>query len=566
MSWIYGFLHKEQEHAPATALRETLAEYHSPALDIFAGGHRQTLQSFDYPGKKGVKVFVMGNPILRSGDDYRYPAAEDWTDLLASEAKLQAMDGHWLLLIANRQGVVAYNDSLCKRSLYIHEDESRIFFTSDLELLRQVCRPSLDMHLFGAYWHSIFPPLVATSSFAPTHKSCYKDVQMLGTGGKAEITRSGLKMSLKLWNPNTQPMDLEQRVANMTLLPFRAGRKVTIGLSGGMDIRPLLAIILGAKQQVSAVHTGSDRISDYRVAASIAKHLRIPFRFLSPEDYGGGWDQACQYLVRRGLGFNPANNDSEGYYPIINKDCDVFMTGYFGELYRFRFLPAYLASTVKSRRMNYHALARIFYRDPPSFFVPDARRQMQQGYWSELKENAALMPPSKDMPNTMWLHLFLLRYGLRRIIMPGMSWLDTLLVDHMPWLQSSIISGHWSYGFVRQLNEGLHRRLVKRHCPALEVFPISLGDVSAPYSTRQIPMKIKTWLHYKGKPLLDLNRNSIFMRENKAHILELRQDSATRDDPAIDQKRLDEIINGFYNGDNSQANALLSYLSYALGK
>lgn len=53
MSWIYGFLHKEQEHAPATALRETLAEYHSPALDVFAGGHPQTLQSFDYPGKKG---------------------------------------------------------------------------------------------------------------------------------------------------------------------------------------------------------------------------------------------------------------------------------------------------------------------------------------------------------------------------------------------------------------------------------------------------------------------------------------------------------------------------------
>jgi hypothetical protein len=29
---------------------------------------------------------------------------------------------------------------------------------------------------------------------------------------------------------------------------------------------------------------------------------------------------------------------------------------------------------------------------------------------------------------------------------------------------------------------------------------------------------------------------------------------------------LDEVINGFYNGDNSQANTLLSYLSYALGK
>lgn len=566
MSWIYGFLHKEQEHAPATALRETLAEYHSPALDIFAGGHRQTLQSFDYPGKKGVKVFVMGNPILRSGDDYRYPAAEDWAELLASEARLQALDGHWLLLIANRQGVAAYNDSLCKRSLFIHEDGSRIFFTSDLELLKQVCRPSLDMHSFGAYWHSLFPPLIAGSNFAPTHKSYYRNVQTLGTGGKAEITRSGWKMSFKLWNPDTQPMDLEQRVANMTLLPFRAGKEVTLGLSGGMDIRPLLAIILGAKQQVSAVHMGSDRTSDYRVAASIAKHLRIPFHFLSAEDSGAGWNQACQYLARRGFGFSPANNYYEGYYPRIAEDCDIYISGFFGELYRFRFLMAYLASAVKSRSMDYHALARIIYRDPPGFFVTDARRQMQQGFWSELKENAALMPPSKDMPNPMWLHLFFLRHGMRSMSLPGVSWLDTMLVDHMPWMQSSVISGHWSYGFVRQLNEGLHRRLVKRHCPALEVFPISLGDVSAPYSTRQVAMKLKMWLHYQRKPLLQLSQNSIFLRENKAHILELRQDSATRDDPAIDQALLDDIINGFYNGDNSHANALLSYVSYALGK
>jgi len=566
MSWIYGFLHKEQEHAPSPVLRETLAEYHSPALDIFAGGHPQTLQSFAYPGKKGVKVFVVGNTILRSGDDYRYPSAEDWADLLANEARLQALDGHWLLLIANRQGVAAYNDSLCKRSLYIHEDGSRIFFTSELELLKQVCRPSLDMHAFGAYWHSIFPPWAASTSFAPTYKSCYRDVQMLGTGGKAEITRSGWKMSLKLWNPDTQPMDLEQRVANMTLLPFRAGRKVALGLSGGMDIRALLAIILGAKQQVTAVHTGSDQTSDYRVAASIAKHLRVPFRFIGEEEYSGGWEQACRYIARRGFGFNPANNVSEGYYPLFARDCEVFITGYLGELFRFRLLMAYLASAVKSRSMDYRAMARIIYRDPPGFFVPDARRQMQRGFWSELKENAALMPPSKDMPNPMWLHLFYIRHGLRRIILPGIGWLDTMLVDHVPWVQSSIVSGHWSYGFTRQLNERLHRQLIKRHCPALEVFPISMGDVSAPYSTRPVAMKLKTWLHYQRKPLQQLNRNSLFLRENKAHILELRQDSATRDDPAIDQMLLDNIINGFYSGDNSQANALLSYLSYTLGK
>ncbi|PKN80517.1 MAG: hypothetical protein CVU48_01915 [Candidatus Cloacimonetes bacterium HGW-Cloacimonetes-1] len=565
MSWIYGSLFKAKQHAPLPGYKLPLEEYHSDFIDIFAGGKSQTLQRIDHPTKPKTVVFLLGNPILRVRDDYRYPDSDDWTQILASEQSIWALDGHWLILIVGPEGVLAYNDSLSKRTMYFHESPDRVFFTNNLPILRDEVHPPIDYERFGAYWHSMFPP--SFDRYAPTQSSYYQDIEMLGTGGKAQISKTGtLTLSNCPWTPVSEPYNLNTLMENMTLLPYRAGKRVTIGLSGGMDCRPLLALYLKHKVPVNVVNLGSDTSQDHLVAKKIASHFDLPFRHISYDDAGASWDQAVDYVQNRGVVFNPANSIFMGYYPILAENTDVYISGYFGELYRFRFMVAHLKSSLRQGALDYHAIADYLYGTPPSFFSTDTTRRMHQGFWHSLKYEVSKMPSSLDMPNAMWMNLFLVRHSPRSVNMLNLAWIDQHLVDHMPYLQSSIINGHWRYGFWNQLNEGLHRSIIREACPALENFPLALADASAPYYYRQYAVKVKMWQYYRKRPMRITSRSDAFLEKYKDRILEITQDPSIRNDNAISTAKLDAIVSAYYQGDKSLTGAMTGFLAFALGK
>lgn len=153
---------------------------------------------------------------------------------------------------------------------------------------------------------------------------------------------AGLSMKHQPFLPAEEKHDLPLLLENMCLLPLLSGRKVCVGLSGGMDIRPLLAILLSSGMPFTAVHFGTEEGEDYRIARKIAEDHNIPFRFISHQEASTGWEMAKDYLFHRGFGFNPASNSLLGYYPILSQEADVFLGGYYGELFRFRFMSAHL--------------------------------------------------------------------------------------------------------------------------------------------------------------------------------------------------------------------------------
>ncbi len=565
MSWICGFIHKTPDRAVIDVPPDLLFEHHSSQVDVYCGGRYLTCQSFPHPLLKGYSVFILGETILRMGNDYRYPDTPDWNILLADENKLRELDGHWLVVIAGPDGVTAFNDPLCTRSLYIHEDSQRIVFTSHLEMLRAVCDPEIDPKRLGAYWFSLFPPGWAGLNL-PTFESWYRSVAMLGTGGKAVMSIKGIEVSHRDWLPDADSGDLLQRVQNMVLLPFRAGRRVVLGLSGGMDIRSLLAVCLGAKVDVGAVHFGSGDTVDYRIARDIAQYYHIPFRLIRYEEAGVSWEQARKYLANRGLGYNPASCDFMGYYPMLADDYDVFISGNQGEFFRFRFFSAYRKCLAIRGPLGSKDIAAITQSHPPRIFTPEATRLLYCGYREAVEQAAAAMPDSREMRNLMWIHLFLLRYRPRTIDMPNQAWMDGYITDHMPFLHASIMSGHWHYGFARQLAERPHRDLVRHNMPSLQRFPVALASISTPYWMPPVAPKLKLWLAQRNRGSAVQSRVTRFLNAYRDNVLELLNDSSCKTDPLLDHRSVMDIANKYYSGDSAQTPALLSLLSYLFGK
>jgi hypothetical protein len=485
--------------------------------------------------------------------------------ILLSEDKISQLEGHFLLLLIAENSIRAYNDPLGKRNLYISQQGKEIFFTSSLPLLKKALHPELDFRAMGVYWHTMFPP--SNDRYAPSDKSYYKGVQVMGTGGKA-LLGDEIRIESQLFQPAAQKEDILSLLESFCLLPVQSPNRIAISLSGGMDIRPLLAVYLKAGADVSAIHYGNDDSTDFRIASGIASKFNIPFRHISYESAEGAdsWAQALEYKHKRGIAASPANAPYMGYFAQVAKDFDVYVSGYFGELFRFRFYIAHLKSLFKSKKLGVADLNAYLYRIPAHIFIPEVAREMHFGYRESIQKAFERMPSPQGMLNPFWFNLLLTRYSPFTVNMPNLSEQDSLLLDHMPWLQSGIIAQHWQQGFAFQLAEGVHRSLLRRNYPALEKFPLALADVQAPYFYRQYMLKVKMWHHYRNRPLTRESRADRFLEMNQQNIRDLFASQQVRNVAAYDRASIGQSLDAYYKGNKQFRNELMSWLAVELGR
>jgi len=565
MSWIIGANRRtlDKEESEKYCPGKPLFSLERNGFMILAGGNPRTCWRGTLPNQEDY--IVLGTPAVLRDDTYISLTEESARAILPDEEQLRNLDGHYLILVFGQNGIRAYNDPLGKRSLYIRHSGKEIFFTSSLTILRDALRPELDFRALGVYWHTMFPP--SNDRYAPADACYFRDVQVLGTGGKAVLGNS-VRIESRLFNPAEENRDIYSLLKSFSLLPLSSSARIAVSLSGGMDIRPLLAVYLGAGADISAIHYGDDDSSDFRIAKQISSHFHIPFRHISYEVAEGNdaWDQALEFKRRWGVMAPPANAPYLGYYQEVAKDCDAYVSGYFGELFRFRFFVAHLTSIFKLKKPGYADLSAYLYRNPARIFVPEINRELQRGYGESLQRAFEQMPSPAGMGNPKWFNLFLTRYSPFTVNMPALAELDCLLVDHMPWLQSAIIAQHWQQGFLFQLGEGVHRTLIRRNCPELEKFPLALADVHAPFYFRQYMLKLKMWHYYRRRPLTRVSRADRFLTINRQNIMDLFQSSRVREYAPYDRQSLESSINAYYQGDTNQRDALMCWLAVELGR
>lgn len=560
MSWLYGYFAKEHE-PQAPVLRGYDYCFESRQLKLYAGGTRN-IRVFDNPSAPNDKVFILGDPILRQGEDFRYPELADWAQLLQNESRLNTLDGHYLILIASENGIRAYNDPLCKRSLWIHKGKDSYFFCSEIALLKEAKRAELDLKRFGAYWHSLFP--AHKRHYTVSTQSYFKDTDMLYQFGSLRLTKDEYTLHHRLFEIPDEKLDIHNLLKNMTLLPLKAGKKLTVGLTGGMDIRALSAIYLGSGLGFNTAHFGDDSTRDFALAREIAAYFKLPFRHISLAEATGGWEQVQEYIYTRGFGFNPASSRLMAYFPILGQESEVFVSGCFGELYRFRFMAAHIKSIFSLKRPDYHSFFNYLYLQPPSCFIPEVNKALYEGFREELAEGVKSLPPASSMPAPMWMNLLLTRFCPHTMYMPDLCYIDHHILDFMPYLQPSLAGQHWHYGYGNQLNEALHRHTIKHNAPELSRFDLAIVDSSASYHLRPIPMKLVSLLKQRRKP--GQNLNLLFLKNYEREIRDLAQSQSIKQDAWIDHTVLTQHLEECYRHNPISQQAILAFVSYALGK
>lgn len=565
MSWIIGSLNKSDNARDyhLDCPENPVVVYDTGRIKLRAGGKSPTFRT----GKlaSGAQFYVLGYAARVIGKSYFSIADTDWESVLSDESGIKQLDGHFLIVINTGRELRIFNDPLGKRDLYIMEDADEIFFTSSLSLLRKIKAPRIDFTGLGLHWHTRFPP--SNDSYSPGFSSPYRGVQNLGSGATA-VLGNGVQITRNLLSPASEHKDVYQLLESFCLVPVSQSLRVAIGLSGGMDVRPLLAVYLKAGVRLTAVHYGNEDSMDSSIARQISSDHQIPFRHISYEEAEGSdsWEQAVEFMETRGFTANPANAPYQGYYRIVSEFADCFVSGFFGELFRFRFFIAHLASILKLRKPALQDLAAYLYHIPAPIFKPEIHAQLHRGFMNSLRESFDAMPPAGGMLNPLWFNLFLARYLPSTAVGTILADLDTVLLDHMPWLQAEIIRQHWQYGFGFQIAEGIHRNLLKRNFPALASYPLALADVSAPYYYRQYMLKLKMRSYYKTRPLTSANRLDRFLQTHKTQINDLFLSSRVQHNESYNLPLIETYINRYYKGDGGYRNPVNGWLAFELGK
>lgn len=565
MSWIIGIVAKKGETPKAPEYSKSLKpsyEHGNDNVFICAGGSKLAFAHGVLAD--GRSYFVLGYPLVLKGDSYSRPAELELSVLMATEAGIRTLQGRFLLVITDWHTLWAYNDATGMRSAYVHENASDIVLCSSLKHFKAIRKPEIDFALLGIRWHTMLP--FETQKYAPTLQSYYQNTFVMGSAASLKIDD---KISLKnrLFGPDPASGDIYKMLQSATLQPLKSGFKMALSLSAGLDIRTLLAICQKSGMEFSAFHYGDAEAPDFYIAAQIAKDCGFRLQRISHEDslWSDTWEQSVDYMGASPITANPLRAPFREYCRMVAGEADFMLSGYFGELFRLRFYAAHIRSAFRVHKPDRNYIQSYLYSSPPRIFLPEYALTLHNGFKQGLNLALDAMPDANGMSFPKWLNLFFCRYTFHSKSMDFLSDLDAELIDHMPWLISGVLSQHWQLPTVFQSAEQVHRKLIRKHYPMLEDYPLVIGDTIAPYSWPHQMIKAKAMIQKRhSKP--QVNPIDIFLAKHRQQICDLFASQRVQRYFAYDIPHLQKCIKGYYAGEHELRSTLITWLAFELGK
>jgi hypothetical protein len=351
----------------------------------------------------------------------------------------------------------------------------------------------IDWESFGSHWMTF-------QQLKP--ESLLEGVRRLGPAGKGEITARTVRFQhqpLKIETTETDRISPARSLRAMTHPNLDPGDKISLGLSGGMDSRVLLSMMLGRPEL--AVHVfGRPDDPDVVISKRISDALRLPRRhFFEPTP---GLER-CLSLLReqaaKTCAITPASFAlTAKYYESIHSAHTLMLDGGFGEIVRRSFF----------NRLNRLGRKALVNGDPKAIFPhirftradvfnQEAERSMRLGIERDLADLWSAMPPESFPSPEDFLDWLSVLTRLPNFYGHEQARLDEILPNYMPFAQPSVIHRLLAIPAGKRRNGAFSRKLIGTSSPMLSRFPLVKGGATYPFEFRG--MAAWVWIHLKRR-------------------------------------------------------------------
>gem|GEM_PF-670314 len=567
MSWVFGSLcaHMRPDHLRWLAARHPApaAVITTPHLYIAVGGIAGTHAFESIGGSDGEREqgwVVCGLGLALEGEGCRPLGRRDWRGLLAGhDRSLQAVDGHYIAMRYNGDAVEFFSDPLGMRTVYLAGADGETLFSTRLDwLARASGRDEIVLEDLGSHW-------LLANQLAPA--SMVRGIERLPAGGVARCTPGTIALAGQPWTPGENRSSDAECIATISafLNPrLPDGQALALGLSGGMDSRTLLALLVGKRHPFSTYVVGGDDDPDVHISRAIAGREKLRQLHLhAPIPAATDLVPMVEQYASETCAIEPAHSALKFHYPELHARGLVLVDGGLGEIGRRQYMKRLVvAGRGAMRRGRPEEILPFLAVHRAALMQPGAAALMRRGALAELDAVWRSMPPVETIGEENFADLLTIRtrfpnYGGRE-----QSRTDGLAMSYMPFAQPATVSCLMRLPPARRRNGRLFSSIIRTYRPSLAALPVVKDGIIYPL---RFP-HVAAWGYRKLLRRLGMAWHDpapfTLLAMLEEYIRDIVASRDVREYAPYDHPRIGRMVDAYYAGDCSHAHELSWWLSF----
>ncbi len=521
--------------------------------------YKENKETLVYSFNSEQNFIISGLGINKKGNA-GFISEKEWKRFIGNPDEfITELNGHFAGCIFHENKLICFNDILGLRDLYYFQTKDFSIISSSYSNFKELdVNLNISNDYLAGMWQTSIPPF---------YKTPFNEVKRLGPGGRLEIDYSGkLKHSNKSLKLNSAN---ESEICN-TLSVFTSlnhpAKKFSLGLSGGLDSRTLLSILLNVNPD-SASHTfGSRELADVQIAKAIAGQENITLRNF--DQYQFTIDNIVglisNYIPFSGLTIPISDLIHIDYHKKLDDDNFGIIDGGFGEIGRRQFLNRFLLNgkkiiaeqNTKAFITNLRIAKADIFSEEYNSLLDEILLKNSEEVWNYMKD-----VPEDDV--FTWLDIFATRFKLPNIYGYGQHTLDQIAVAYMPFAQQEFLSFLLPISTNLKNNGKLYRNIIKHNKPELEKINLVKDYVEYPFGLGTINSHIVRKLKRKFMNITKVDPIKYKMYENlKEYIGDEINSSNVRKNSFYDTNKIESLFNEYYSGNKNKLAELDWWLTF----
>ncbi|MBS1911323.1 MAG: hypothetical protein JST22_05000 [Bacteroidetes bacterium] len=559
----------QRMHGPARLL------VRRPGLYIAAGGIPETcIICNDVERLSGWIVVGAGWRLLDDG--CRMIRASDWhTYIHRAPDSLANLDGHWAIVRWNAETAECFTDGLGLRELYFGAIDSSICVATRPDwVARSRGGADADFASLEGRW-LLFNQIGYGSGVSGVHRC--------GPGGRLSVRAGRVAGHTSTpWQPHFRGRGTEHALMRAAdslraVCDERPG-DVSLGLSGGIDSRLLLALMLENGAHTFVAHTfGEAADPDVDIAGQLAHAAGVEWSRIRT---GNGDPQAMlararEYVVQTAL-VEPASSAIRlGLYSSLRRAGRVLVDGGFGELVRHRYYRRIaLAGRDALLRRDARRLLPYLRSQRAAIFLPDVAATLERGALDNLQAVLDALPDIGRIGVENALNLLAVRTRIPNYGAPEQARLDAIVPNLMPCAQPSLLQelfAPWMPSAIRS-NRAVReviRHAARRHViPDLARLPLVAGGVlyslGEPAFTVRLRAVAGRMLRRRHQATVTASHRDIFLQQLREYMFDLVHSESVAGYGAYNVAAIRNAVTAYYHGGRHLAAYVDWWLTFEL--
>jgi hypothetical protein len=569
MSWLFGVIGTTVQHQTverSEAIHGTHVHRKFLAGNYyFAGGGNSYTSFASNDDSSGVVWIGTGLLVRRQHNNCVLNDQRDWEQLVQNVRTADRQNGHFVLLRHEGNRTEIRTDAIGLRTLYWSQRGDEFVFCTRLDWLCHYLKQcKVDYRQLGGRL-LLFNQL--------TFDSTVKNVQRLGPGGSLVIENNTVATHFRPFTPDsyTEQRSSEQTISLLTALSSpvpRDGQTVSLGLSGGLDSRLLLALMDPKKDPSFQTHTfGSLLDPDVMVPRTMAEAENIPHILLDTTVTHKSitLSDLRVYAAETHL-IEPVSTAMKlSQLFMLDTKNTLLVDGAFGEIARRQYLNRVeFRGTRPFRDNNIDSLMGTLSVSRGDFFADDVKRILTEGAREEISWMLRAMPDIMEIGLENYLDLWSIRARLPNYSSDEQGRLDGIMMNYMPFVQYDFAQSVFTMPMSDRKNARMFRQVIRKKVPELTKYPFVKNGTTYPFPLS----KTASLIYTKVKALLGKkyseNHLDPFLFSVQNDVMDLVLSQHVVENPVYSYGRIKKMAETYYQGDRTQRNGLLWWLTFEL--